>query len=45
MADSMSSFAHTVPGVEGVYKRTTLFDKRKELMNDWADCCLRPRKR
>jgi integrase len=36
--------AHVTPGVESVYKRTDLFDKRRTVMNDWADHCL-PKKR
>jgi hypothetical protein len=34
VAEAMLS--HTVQGVEGAYKRTDFFAKRRDLMNMWA---------
>ncbi|MEO1173770.1 MAG: integrase, partial [Myxococcota bacterium] len=31
-----AALAHTVRGVEGAYRRTTLIDARREMMRDWA---------
>lgn len=31
------ALAHVVHGVEGAYRRGDLFDKRVDLMRDWAD--------
>jgi integrase len=40
------ALAHTIPGaVERAYKRTTLFDKRRQLMAAWAKYCLTPRQK
>jgi integrase len=37
------ALAHTIPNaVERAYKRTTLFDKRRQLMAQWAKYCLSP---
>jgi integrase len=37
------ALAHIIPGaVERAYKRTTLFDKRRQLMGQWAKYCLSP---
>jgi integrase len=33
------ALAHKVKGVEGAYRRGDLFDKRRQLMNDWAEYC------
>ena len=35
-----AALAHTVVGVEGAYLRTTLFKRRKVLMQDWCDYLL-----
>lgn len=32
-----ASLAHTVQGVEGAYLRTTVFERRRRLMQGWAD--------
>ena len=32
-----SCLAHAVPGVEGAYKRTDFFDRRRPVMDGWAD--------
>jgi integrase len=38
-----AALAHTIPDkVERTYKRTTLFDKRRQLMAAWAKYCLSP---
>jgi integrase len=38
-----SALAHQVPGkVEGAYLRTTLYDKRVQLMQAWADFATKP---
>jgi integrase len=38
-----AALAHTIPDkVEATYKRTTLFDKRRQLMAQWAKFCLSP---
>ena len=31
------ALAHTVKGVEGVYQRSDLFDRRRLLMDSWAE--------
>jgi hypothetical protein len=36
------AMAHTIgDGVEAAYRRGELFDKRRRLMDDWADYCAR----
>ena len=35
-----AALAHTVPGVEGAYLRTSMFKHRKVLMQDWANYLL-----
>ena len=38
-----AALAHAVgSGVERAYRRGDLFDKRRKLMNAWADFCARP---
>ena len=32
-----AALAHTVKGVEGAYQRSDLFERRRALMQDWAD--------
>ena len=32
-----AAIAHAVPGVEGAYQRSDLFDRRRDLMAAWAD--------
>ena len=35
---SEMALAHTIPNaVEAAYRRGNLFEKRRQLMNDWAD--------
>ncbi len=34
-----AALAHTVGGVEGAYRRGDLFDKRRQLMTEWAVYC------
>ena len=34
-----AALAHTVGGVEGAYFRSDLFDRRRKLMDAWADFC------
>lgn len=34
-----AALAHTLQGVEAAYRRTDLFDKRRELMNAWGKYC------
>jgi integrase len=37
------ALAHAIPnGVESAYRRGDLFEKRRRLMQDWADYCSRP---
>jgi hypothetical protein len=39
------ALAHTIPdAVERAYKRTTLFDKRRQLMGLWSKFCASPPK-
>jgi len=33
------ALAHTIKGVEGVYQRSDLLERRRELMQAWADFC------
>jgi hypothetical protein len=34
------ALAHAIPnGVESAYRRGDLFEKRRRLMQDWADYC------
>lgn len=37
-----AALAHAVQGVEAVYRRTDLFNKRARLMADWARYCAKP---
>lgn len=37
-----AALAHAVQGVEAVYRRTDLFNKRARLMADWAKFCAQP---
>ncbi|NDU85659.1 MAG: tyrosine-type recombinase/integrase, partial [Ferrovum sp.] len=37
-----AALAHTVGGVEGAYRRGDLFEKRRRLMQDWANYCQSP---
>jgi integrase len=38
------ALAHSIAnGVEAAYRRGDLFEKRRRLMQDWADCCSHPR--
>lgn len=37
-----AALAHVVQGVEAVYRRTDLFNKRARLMADWAKYCAKP---
>ena len=37
-----AALAHAVQGVEAVYRRTDLFNKRGRLMADWARYCAKP---
>jgi hypothetical protein len=38
-----AALAHAVPSaVVRAYKRTDLFERRRRLMNDWADYCSSP---
>ena len=34
-----AALAHVVPGVEGAYMRSDLFERRRELMQRWSDYC------
>ncbi len=38
-----AALAHTVGGVEGAYFRSDLFERRRELMDDWAEYLAPPR--
>ena len=41
----MQALAHTISNaVEAAYRRGDLFEKRRDLMNDWAAFCERPRR-
>jgi len=35
-----AALAHVVPGVEGAYFRSDVFDQRRDLMQAWSDFCL-----
>lgn len=37
-----AALAHAIQGVEAVYRRTDLFNKRARLMADWARYCAKP---
>ncbi len=37
-----AALAHTVGGTEGAYFRSDLFERRRELMQQWADHCTQP---
>ena len=38
-----AALAHTVKNkTEGAYRRTDLFDKRREMMREWGDSCVAP---
>lgn len=38
-----AALAHTVKGVEGAYQRSDLYDRRRTLMQEWADYVTRER--